>query len=145
MSWTNASTCAAAVLLRNKLCRLKSVCNLSVSYLSLLLGWCFSDNVEENVLPFLGIGSLCIDHPGGDQFDEGGSLDCCVLFVDGKVWMSLMNEVHSYRSRCIEKFVYSGLLLDCLCIYHSCNTGFLDSDIHVRETERKGWLFPMYF
>jgi len=65
------------------------------------------------------MGSLCIDHPGGDQFDEDGSLDCCILFVGGKVWMSLKNDVHSYRSRCIEKSVYSELLLDWLCVCHS--------------------------
>jgi len=78
-----------------------------------------SDTVEENVWPFLGIGILCIDHPCGDQSDEDGSLDYCVLFVGGKVWVSRMNEVHRYRSQCFEKSVYSGLLWDCLCIYHS--------------------------
>jgi len=88
--------------------------------------WCISDTVEENVLPFLGIGIHCIDHTGGDQFDEAGSLDRCVLFVGGKVWMSRMNEVHSYRSQWFEKSVYRGLLWEFVCLpFYTAKQDFL--------------------
>ena len=118
MSWTCASTCAAAASLRNKLCRLKSMCNLSVACLSFLLWWVYFGHCRRKCV------TVSRDRHSLHWQSRWRSIRwrwkfrlLCPVFR-----RKSLGESHERGPQVpfsvVWKTVYIGLLWDCLCIYH---------------------------